>query len=402
MKYFKNTELAKLYKVSEKSVRNWIESAHAGKNDLQLHEEKDKSYIANTTKNNQLIGELVEKGKKFKNSRGFKVITPTKEFYSLYDQTQVFDIISNLTIHHEIPTVYTYADGGAKYWDEYAERLRDEQTPNILTKTIELLESTSGNVDTLIPDAKKINVIDLGPGNGLPIQATLSRLIKQGRLSRYIAIDGNKDMLRILEKNLKKWFGDDFPFEGYVRDFSRERFDDLFVDDYGDSPINLIFLLGGTLGNFRSPNLALQTINSSMGLNDLLLYTGYLDTLATRRYFDYSSSRSNQKFRSELILGFLGIDESLYDMELKFNEEKKSRVGNMQPKVDLSIKFELAKGTRYVELRKGEPVLIWRHVHKDAVDIIKQFDQNDFDIMQMTKSLDGQYLLLTSKIKTGH
>ena len=65
MKYFKNTELAKLYNVSEKSVRNWIEATKKGKLQLQLYEGGSKAYIANTTKNTLMLEDLVEKGKKY-------------------------------------------------------------------------------------------------------------------------------------------------------------------------------------------------------------------------------------------------------------------------------------------------------------------------------------------------
>jgi hypothetical protein len=50
-------------------------------------------------------------------------------------------------------------------------------------------------------------------------------------------------------------------------------------------------------------------------------------------------------------------------------------------------------------MKKDEPILIWRHWHKDAVEVINQFNQSDFDVMQATKSSDNQYLLVTSRIK---
>jgi transposase len=62
VKYFKNTELASLYKISEKSVRNWIAAVQEGKIDLQLYDKNNKSFIANTSKNIAVIEELVEKG----------------------------------------------------------------------------------------------------------------------------------------------------------------------------------------------------------------------------------------------------------------------------------------------------------------------------------------------------
>src|SRR5687768_3577091 len=103
MKYYKNTELAKLYNVSEKTIRNWVQSAQENKLGLLLYEKNGKSWIANTSKNIEIIEKQVKRGKKFKNGRGLKKITPSKEFYQLYDNKQILDIISNLAVHSETP-----------------------------------------------------------------------------------------------------------------------------------------------------------------------------------------------------------------------------------------------------------------------------------------------------------
>lgn len=406
MKYFKNTELAKLYNISEKSVRNWIDAAQSGKIDLQLHEINGKSYVANTTQNNHLIEELVKRGKKYKNTRGFKTLSPTDQFYETYNEKQILDIVSNLTIRGEIPLQYGYLDGGAESWDEYANRLQREQTPNILNRTTGLLDLNAKYVDQLLEGHAKVNIVDLGPGNGLPIRPTLERLLKAGRLNRYVAIDFSQDMLIILEKNIKAWFGDKVNLECHVRDFTEERFDDLLASDYdgtGEAPINMVFLLGGTLSNVRYPDHVLRVINNSLQPDDLFFYTGYLDTPYTQRYFDLSGANYNQKDpqQSGLIPSFFNIDETLCDFELLFSPEKRSRFKRMIPKVDLLIKLKAGGRDWDVELRKNEPVLLWRHRHYIAFDLIGLFIKNDFDVMQVTKSRDQNYVLLVSKIKTG-
>jgi uncharacterized SAM-dependent methyltransferase len=403
VKYFRNTELAKIYKVSEKTVRNWIQATQDGKLELQLFEKNGKSLVANTSKNAAIISELAQKGKKYKNSRGFKIVSPTPLFYKTYSPKQILDIISNLIIYHEIPLQYGYLDGGADYWDRYSKRLSTENTSNILNATIELQEITNSNIDQLLKEHKSVNVVDIGPGNGLPIRSTLERLVKQGRLRRYIAIDISQEMLTITERNIKDWFGDTVTFEGHIRDISYERFDDLFADDYMDNgattPANLVFLLGGTLSNFRSPGRVLQTINSSLGLNDIFIYSGFLDTPNTRRYFDFNVDQNNPTI-AFVTSALLNMNESLYDIDRVFNEVKLERCTLLRPKLDLSIQFELGNGTRFVELRKSEPILVWRHRHYNAIDFIKLCDDNDFDLLQATKSREQEYFIFISKIKT--
>jgi len=140
MKYFKNTELAKLYNVSEKSVRNWISAAKQGKLDLELYEDEERQYIISSSHNKQLIQTLVERGQKYKNSRGHKVITPGENFYRLYSPKAVYDIVSSLDIYREIPVQYSYFDGGAQIWDAYVTKMAADPAPNILSNNIELLD----------------------------------------------------------------------------------------------------------------------------------------------------------------------------------------------------------------------------------------------------------------------
>lgn len=404
MKYFKNTELAKLYHVSEKSVRNWIDASSSGKLDLELFEQKGKFYIANTTKNTNSIEALVEKGKKFKNKRGFRAISPIDEFYQMYSPKQILDIISNISIHHEVPVQYTYVDGGADYWDQYANRMVTDESPNVLRGTMGLLDKTFDNIEDLI-GSRKVNLIDLGPGNGLPVRPTIARLLKQGQMGRYIGIDCSSEMLEILEHNINDWFDGKVEFEGHVRDFATERFEDLITPDYvgnnSEVPINVVMLLGGTLSNFRHPERVLQLIGASLGPNDLLIYSGYLDTPKTRRYFDFDVSGSSQKLtpKHRLILNYLNIDENLYGVERKYDELTRKRSISFIPKVDIAIDVAVGDVAHRVEMKKDEPILIWRHWHKDAVEVINQFNRSDFDVMQATKSSDNQYLLITSRIK---
>jgi hypothetical protein len=48
LKYFRNSELTRLYNVSDKAVRNWIASAQEGKAMLKLHSDGNKVFISDT------------------------------------------------------------------------------------------------------------------------------------------------------------------------------------------------------------------------------------------------------------------------------------------------------------------------------------------------------------------
>ena len=402
MKYFKNTELAKLYHISEKSVRNWIDAVEAGRLDLQLHEENGKFYIANVTKNTVEIAELVKKGKKYKNTRGSKTVTPKDKFYDLYNQKQIFDIISNIDKYREVPIQYSYFNSGAKRWDSYTQHLLESNTPNSLTNTRELLSLNFDYIDELLQGYSHVNIIDIGPGNALPVREVLEYFVSKGMLKRYIGIDISADMLKIAKDNIKTWFGDKVHFEGHIRDIVYERFDDLLAPESfnpeAESTANLILFLGGTLSNLREPNQPLATIHDSLGKNDILIFSKKLDTLSSRRYFEIAAPGN---LAIDLVLNLLNIDPSYYEIEQYFDEEKMARYVQAKLSVALSIEFQLNGQLRTIELNKGESILLWRAIHQNFVGAITQFDLTGFKLLEALRSKDQEYLLIVAKIKTG-
>lgn len=403
VKYFKNTELAKIYKVSEKSVRNWIQAAQDGKLDLQLFSVGSKEYVANTTKNNNLIEKLVAKGRKYKNTRGYKVISPGEDFYNAYDEDNIIDIISNLDVHREIPHKYSYFGEGAKFWDGYANRMAAEPVSN-LKNCIQLLDVSDRYFDQIMADYSGVNVVDLGVGNALTVKNLLEHLIKGNHLNRYIALDTSDEMLNIAEKNILDWFGGSVKFERYIRDINYDMFNDIILEDtftVEKKPIlNIVLLLGGTIANLRDPDLALSMIGNSLGKNDLFVLSKKLDTEFARRFFDFDVDANFGSYMKEKAnLSLLGLDEDTFTLEQRFDEQNNKRVIQAKLKSDISLNFKIGKGQRVVELHKGESILLWYAHHHTMIQLLEMFDRNGFEVVQASKSKDEQYAQVVAKIK---
>jgi len=403
MLYFKNVELSKKYHVSLGTIRNWIEAAQAGRLDLALHIKDKKAYIANTATNVSNIERLVEGGKKFRPNQ--KVVAPSQKFYELYTQEQIYDIMTNLTAHREIPLQYNYFDGGADTWDEYSQHLLDDNTPNTLKSTIELIDTNLGSLDRLLAGRKKVNIIDLGSGNAWPVKGLLNHLLKRGVLNRYIAIDISADMLAIAERNVKDWFGDKVNMETYVRDIGYDHFRDLVVDDYlegSEAPLNIVLLLGGTLSNFRTPDDVLRVIRTGMMPDDLLMHSLKLDTPHARLHFNFSGKSNNPSSTQQLgthVLEHLGIDESCYDLEAYFDEQLMARFISAKLKTAITIQFNFGDSTRTIELNKDEAIMLHRVWHRNALDVVSQFARSGFDLLQASQTKDHEFLLTISDIR---
>lgn len=405
MLYFKKAELAETYHVSEKTVTNWIREAKNGKLNLELHEEHDRAWIANTTRNIELIERLVEERKKFRNTRGVKTLTPKPEFYSLYNQQQIFDLTTSLDIYHEIAPDYTYFDGGAEYWDKYAERLATENLPNLLTCTIKQLRANQGYIDDLTSRYKRINVVDIGPGNGMPVKELLQHLIDQDKLGRYIALDISPSILKIVERNIHNWFGPKVLFESHQIDIKQDRFAHLLTEGVlegaADSVVNLVVSFGAGFSNFHSPDDAFKTVRSSMNRQDLFIHNLKLDSKTSRQYFDLGLRTKSTLFdvHERMMVDLLNIDESLYDVEAGYDDQLRQRYIRIRLKIALEITFSLEKGDRAVKFNKNDTLLVWRYWHQTAQEVVEQLERNNFDVLHTSQTEDKDYLLTVSRVK---
>lgn len=405
MLYFKHAELAAQYHVSLRTVHNWIDASKQGKLELALHTEGDKSYVANTAKNIAVITSLIESRRKYRNTKAVKTITPKAEFYSIYDDHQIYDIATNLEIHHEIPRQYNYFNGGAGSWDKYAERLVTEKTPNVINSTVKLLGSNRGYIDDLLMRYKRVNIIDIGVGNAQPVKDLLAHFIDQKKLGRYIALDISSEILKIAQNNIQEWFGDQVAFEGHECDINYDRFSDLLISEYtkddAKDTVNLVLLLGGTLSNIRNPEGAYRVIHDSMGVNDLLVHSYKLDTEDTRRYFDFSLQPGETRLAAihGLVVDLLNIDKAFYTVELGYDPKLKQRYEQIRLKVSLIIKLQFKNGVHEIELNKGSAILTWRAHQQTAIDVVDQFGRNDFHVLHASQTDDQEYILTVSRVK---
>lgn len=401
MHYFKHTELAERYHVSLKTVHNWIDSAKAGKNSLKLNASGKYSNILDTPENAVILDRLVEKTRRYQSAR-YNVVRPTPEFYNVYSSSQVLDIITNLKVHGEIPRQYNYLQDGATNWDNWLKRLASEESSNILKGTVELIQKNMETLDWLLDGNKRVNIIDLGAGNAFPIKDLLGHLVERKLLHRYIAVDISPSMLNLAERNIKEWYGDAVHFEGYVRDISYERFNDLIVDEMeAAETINLVLLLGGTTHNFRSFADALTPIRASMGQNDLLMYTVKPDAEMSRRYFDFGSTPGAGELSAshKYILNLLNLDESLYDVEMGFDQALKMRYIRVRLTTPVEIEFDVRGVKRSVTLEKGDTIMLLRVWHMNVLEILTTFEGAGFSMLQSIHTRDRQYFLSISGVE---
>lgn len=403
MHYHKSVELAEIYGVSRRTVTNWIEQTKQGRLDLDLYKHKEIDHIAKTPKNQMILKDLVHDRRKFLNRKSLKFVTPLPQFYTLYSEAQILDIIYNIETNREIPRQYNYFDDGAKLWDNYVQQFHVGDTPSMVIELVNLFNANIAYLDKLLARYSHVNVVDVGVGNALPVKELLDYLLAKKKLKRYIAIDISKEMLAVAEKNIINWFNEEVRFEGYQRDISFERFADVIAEppvDGADATVNLVLLLGGTSTNFKAPEDVLKVIGRSMQHNDIFVTTTLLDTLAMRERFNITMSESQPlPPQHRFIVDRLNLDDSYYDAEVGFDQVRHERFLRVRMKHAVSIEFKLSKGVWRVDLGKGEALLLCRSRSDNYFDIARQIYNSGFNLLLSNQTTAHDYLLVVADLR---
>jgi len=406
--YFKNTELAKRYNISEATVRNWIKYSREGRVLLELVKQKDRWYVANNISNIPIIEELIRQNRKYRNSFSLRTIHPSPRFFEVFNEDQIYDIVRSLELHHEIPHKYSYFGEGARLWDRYIKQLFIAGTSSVLTGTIELLSDNYSHIERHLAGFDKVNVIDIGVGNAIPVKDLLARLIRQDKLNRYVALDFSRDVLNIAKQNLQEEFGGGFRFEGYTLDIVHERFPKVSIEDYFRSEgkiINLVLFLGGTCTNLRAPSDAFRSISESLNAGDLFIYTGKLASKsALPEWFEHEFKRNNLEKpeiadQERVVFDLLGIQESFYDIEVGFDESLGLRYARTKLKVAIKIEFALKQGRRTLVFEKGDSILLWRAWRTTPDDLTGMLRKGGFYLLHSSQTQDHNYILTIAEVQ---
>ncbi|HSD55635.1 MAG TPA: L-histidine N(alpha)-methyltransferase, partial [Candidatus Saccharimonadales bacterium] len=286
------------------------------------------------------------------------------------------------------------------YWDNYLQKLASTERGNILKATIDLLAQDSDQLLESIKDVRKVRIIDLGVGNGLAVEKFIQTLEATGKLETYIGVDTSKNLLDKTASNINMWTRGSISIKTYERDFTCERFHDLLA--HADDTLNIVLLLGGTVGNFREPKKALQNIRESMGGDDILVATNKLDSQIARKFFDFSTKddQSELSFHSKFMLSLLSIKEDYYRVEQFFDKERKARFIQVSLKFNVCIHFKTDSGDKSVKITKGSSILLLRMWEWSDLEMMSMLHETSFSQQRMIKTSDNEYILLVAKTET--
>lgn len=351
-----NAEISRKYKVSEVSVMNWVRLASENKNNLQLETVKGKLKVKDNNHNHAELERLGSVSQKFKGS-SVKEVELSDDFYKIYTEEEILEIIRDLEIRKIINLKYSYKGEGAYIWDKLAKG-RQKEMKSDLTKLTELSIKT---LDYYLDD-RLVNLIDIGLGNGFPSVEFIENFKSNNTLQKYIPVDISPDMIKIALANLKDKLEDvDTPY--YVSDFESCKFDHIFSanNNLNVESRNVILFIGSTICNQDEQLFTLKNINKGMNESDLMVLTVSFDNIFNRSNFKYIQYSTEEETRLAWHFRLLGFDVDQFQTNYFWDDKNQKKVKTYILDKDYKINFKLFGQTKEVYLHKGDQIIRWQH-----------------------------------------
>jgi uncharacterized SAM-dependent methyltransferase/transposase-like protein len=372
--YYKtNTEVAKEFGVAESTVRNWLNRAIDKELNLQIEMVDAKFKLLKNSHNQSLIRQLIEQGRKHRSSNLREEVQVDDKLYDILNRNQLLTLINSLRVKREIPLKYAYLNFGAEIWDKFYKSTSQSSPYSTHSSDVFLLDKLYELISEHFQAGQKLNMIDLGCGNGFPVIPLLQKLNEADLVNSYIAIDISKEVLEITKANILQFFPS-LNVEMVQLDFETHSIQEvLYAAKLGqsrqESIPNLVLMLGSTLPNIDPQIQPLLNIQAGLTAEDYLITSNAINNPAT-----YSSFPAfENQHANELVIhlaNLIGLNRSNTEIEKIYNPVLDRKEYNLVLKKDLTINFPIINQT--VELLKGEKVNVWKFKRDTFESILKK------------------------------
>lgn len=308
----------------------------------------------------------------------------------MFSHSQKSELITAIKGRGEIPLKFAYiSKEGTSRWDKIANIRSSEDVKGINSIEGNLLNAKVNDFLNSFKNLDKLNIIDIGPGNGYPVMPLLQPLKELGVKFRYVPVDISNEMLDLAVKNIKKEFPDieirpiqlDFELGNFAEETYRLR-------EGGFQ--NLMLFLGSTLGNQSDRSRVLTNFRDSMTSDDFLIIGVELVNL---NKIDKILKHYQGKDVADLVFTVaedIGIKQSDGKFEIFFNNEKHQVEIYFHFNKNIKVTFEGDD----ISFEKDDKLLL-AHSHKFTEWIFaKVLSEAGFRLELMTTSSEKGYSLI--------
>jgi SAM-dependent methyltransferase len=406
--FYKKKDIANKYCVSEDTVTNWIKATQENKLPLQLIYYEKKPYILQTPFNNNFLSELSVKSKKFRNKKSFKRVKPQKEFYKIYDETKVIEIIANIK-DKEMNTKFDYFGERVCHWDEFLYRFITSKETTPMSNTLKLLDNQLEYILSLIEDFDCINIIDIGVGNGWTMKKILEFFKNRKVIRKYIGLDYSPDMIKLASNNLDLWFGDEIHREFYQSDFANDKFKQLLYlntkskTDSGNC-CNLIFFLGSEIEGQIYYTKPLEVIKESMSHEDIFILGHWLEIESIHNHLGYFSQYFSE-YKNDIdmeshytVFDLMNIKREFYNVERFFDYDERKRIIRATFNYDVLVEIETQNIKEDVLINNKDKIVLFRHSYRTYEEVVNTFSIVGFQIISAVTTPNRDQIMVIAKL----
>ena len=321
-----------------------------------------------------------------------RIVEPSFEFYSVFSQTDVLELIKALDVRREIPLKYAYKGGGAKIWHNFYQKYIITKWYQPANVEIDLLQQNFAYITGSYQSCQKINIVDVGAGNSYPVKKFISQLKKLGKINKYIALDISQELLKVSKANFTKWFPK-IDFDSCTVDIENSPISPEILGNFNSMQIkdiaNIFLHLGVTIGNHQDRNRVWQNFRNSMDKNDLLVFT---NEIGSNSQWD-GKVRGGCKYHVEGIYTWmtnnLGISSEDCQLVRKYDLKTDSITANIKFLQNYTLKFSQWGIDQTVEISQDEEITIWRHHKYQMPELTQELDTAG---LQIVHSSSNKYL----------
>lgn len=327
----------------------------------------------------------------------FYLCEPTSEFYSVFSQAEILEIIHALETRREIPLKYAYKGGGANIWNEFYQKYiipRWYRTSNV---EIDLLKANFAYINGNYQKCAKVNIIDVGAGNSYPVKAYINELSKIDRINKYIALDISEELLNVSSKNIKTWFPL-IDFASYSIDIENNNLPKEVVKNKSENIANIFLHLGVTIANHQNRTQVFKNFRDSMDENDLLVFT---NEVGSNAQWD-GVARGGCKYHADQVYQWMrkniGIKSEDCEIIRKYDLATDSIVANMKFRQNYTINFSYLEIDQNIEISAGEEITIWRHHKFEIPALIKEIKEAGLKLVHYSTNKYSSHLMMICEI----
>lgn len=308
----------------------------------------------------------------------------------MYTRRQVSELITAIKGRGEVPLKFTYlTQEGADNWRAVAEERSQEQVRGINSVEGNLLHSKVDSFISSFGDGAKINIIDIGCGNGYPVFPLLDALRDRHVSFRYVPVDISQEMLDLASTTIRLRYPDT-EIVPQILDFELGNFADMTYGLRSDGSKNLLLLLGSTLGNQADRYRLLANFRDSMTSDDFLIVGVELVNLSkVDKILKHYTGEKVERFVFTAAQS-VGLQREKGEFEVRFNGEQNQVEIYFVP----SENAQLSLGEEHFTLEKEDKLLLSRSHKFSEWVLVKVLQETGFRIELLTTSSEKGYSLV--------